>query len=202
MSTRQQADENTIDYVLLADNDFGDFLAHLIEVASCELKSGVGRHLSILDLIGALRLREVTLKLTCMLPVNPSSDPAQQRLTQLRNGLLSLHKILLDSERARYERDVARISSSGELLNLVLYDPWFAWLHELSELVVLIDETLDAKEPPNGIDAERLVAQARELVAPNENGAGFRKSYFEAMQNDPDVVLAHGQARKLLSSLG
>jgi hypothetical protein len=137
-----------------------------------------------------------------MLPANPTSDPAQQRLTELRNALLSLHKTLLDSERASYERDIARISSSGELLNLVLYDPWFAWLHELSELVVLIDETLDAKEPPNGIDAERLIAQARELVAPNENGAGFRKRYFEAMQNDPDVVLAHGKARKLLASLG
>jgi hypothetical protein len=137
-----------------------------------------------------------------MLPANPSSDPAQQRLTQLRNGLLALHKTLLDSERASYERDIARISSSGELLNLVINDPWFAWLHELSELVVLIDETLDAKEPPNGIDAERLIAQARELVAPNEHGAGFRKRYFEAMQNDPDVVLAHGRARKLLSTLG
>jgi hypothetical protein len=137
-----------------------------------------------------------------MLPANPSSDPAQQRLTQLRNGLLSLHKTLLDSERASYERDIARISSSGELLNLVIYDPWFAWLHELSELVVLIDETLDAKEPPNGIDAERLIAQARDLVAPDENGAGFRKRYFEAMQRDPDVVLAHGKARKLLASLG
>jgi len=137
-----------------------------------------------------------------MLPANPSSEPPQRRLTELRNGLLALHKTLLDSERAAYERDIARISSSGELLNLVLYDPWFAWLHELSELVVLIDETLDAKEPPNGIDAERLITQARELVAPNENGAGFRKRYFEAMQSDPDVVLAHGKARKLLSSLG
>ena len=137
-----------------------------------------------------------------MMPANPSSDPAQQRLTQLRNGLLTLHKTLLDSERASYERDIARISSSGELLNLVIYDPWFAWLHELSELVVLIDETLDAKEPPNGIDTERFIVQARELVAPNENGTGFRKSYFDAMQNDPDVVLAHGETRKLLSSLG
>ena len=50
---------------------------------------------------------------------------------RLRNGLLSLHKTLLDSERATYERDIARIGSSGELLKLVLYDPWFAWLHEL-----------------------------------------------------------------------
>src|SRR5580658_10543781 len=75
---------------------------------------------------------------------NSSSDLTKQRLTDLRNGLLSLHKTLLDSERASYERDIARIDSSGELLKLVLYDPWFAWLHELSEFVVLIDETVDA----------------------------------------------------------
>jgi hypothetical protein len=130
------------------------------------------------------------------------SDPIQQRLTDLRNGLLRLHKTLLESERASYERDIARIRTSSELLKLVLYDPWFAWLHELSELVVLIDETLDSKEPLNGIDAERLIAQARELIAPNENGRGFEKRYFEAMQRDPDVVLAHAKARKLLLSLG
>lgn len=129
-------------------------------------------------------------------------DPIQQRLTDLRNGLLALHKTLLESERATYERDIARIRSSNELLKLVLYDPWFAWLHELSELVVLIDETLDAKEPPEGIHAERLITQARELIAPNENGRGFEKRYFEALQRDPDVVLAHARTRKLLASLG
>ena len=129
-------------------------------------------------------------------------DPIQQRLTDLRNALLGLHKTLLESERASYERDIARIHSSSELLKLVLYDPWFAWLHELSELIVLIDETLDAKVPPDGIGADRLVTQARELIAPNENGQGFKKRYFEAMQRDPDVVLAHGRTRKLLESLG
>ena len=133
---------------------------------------------------------------------NNSSDPTKQRLTDLRNGLLGLHKTLLDSERASYERDIARISSSGELLKLVLYDPWFAWLHELSEFVVLIDETLDSEEAPQGIDAERLIAQAVELLAPNETGKGFAKRYFEALQRDPDVVLAHGRMRKVLSTLG
>jgi hypothetical protein len=132
---------------------------------------------------------------------NSSSDPTKQRLTDLRNGLLGLHKTLLDSERATYERDIARIGSSGELLKLVLYDPWFAWLHELSEFVVLIDETLDAKEPPPGIDAERLIEQAWELLAPNETGAGFAKRYFEALQRDPDVVLAHARMRKVLTTL-
>jgi hypothetical protein len=133
----------------------------------------------------------------------PSSlRPAPERLTDLRNSLLSLHKTLLDSEQASYERDIARIESKNELLRLVLYDPWFAWLHELSELVVLIDETLDAKEPPDGADADRLIAQARELLTPNEEGQGFAKRYFEALQRDPDVVLAHGKTRKLVVSLG
>src|SRR5271155_5580702 len=110
---------------------------------------------------------------------NSSPDLTKQRLTELRNGLLSLHKTLLDSERASYERDIARIDSSGELLKLVLYDPWFAWLHELSEFVVLIDETVDAieevraaKEPPPSIDEEKLIEQAWELLAPDENGTG------------------------------
>ena len=138
----------------------------------------------------------------------PSPDGTKQRLTDLRNGLLGLHKTLLDSERATYERDIARIGSSGELLKLVLYDPWFAWLHELSEFVVLIDETVDAinetdaEDPPTGIDAERLIAQSWELLAPNETGDGFAKRYFEALQRDPDVVLAHARMRKVLSNLG
>jgi hypothetical protein len=137
-----------------------------------------------------------------MSSTNSSLNPIEQRLTELRNGLLGLHKTLLDSERATYERDIARISSKGELLKLVLYDPWFAWLHELSEFVVLIDETLDGEEPPEGIDAERLIAQAWELMAPNETGRGFAKRYFEALQRDPDVVLAHARMRKVLSGLG
>jgi hypothetical protein len=119
----------------------------------------------------------------------------------LRNGLLKVHKTLLDCERARYERDIERITSTGQLLNLVLHDPWFAWLHELSELVVLIDETLDADDPPTASDASRLLSQARMLLTPNESGKGFRQQYYEALQRDPDVVIAHGAAMKLLSSL-
>jgi hypothetical protein len=136
-----------------------------------------------------------------MSSIPPSPAPAHQRLTDLRNGLLSLHKTLLDSERATYERDIARIKSSTDFLKLVLYDPWFAYLHELSELVVLIDETLDAKEPPDGFTADRLVVQAHELLTPNETGQGFAKRYFEALQRDPDVVLAHAKTRKLVTSL-
>ncbi len=129
------------------------------------------------------------------------SDSARRRLTDLRNGLLRLHKTLLDSERGMYERDIGRIHSAGHLLNLVLHDPWFAWLHELSELVVLIDETLAAEQPPENFDADRLIAQARALLIPAEEGQGFAKHYFAALQRDPDVVLAHAAAGKVLASI-
>ncbi len=118
-------------------------------------------------------------------------DHTHERLTALRNGLLRLHKSLLDSERALYERDVARITSTGQYLGLVMNDPFFAWLRELSQFIVLVDETLDLDEPPTSADADRLVAQGRSLIAPSETGNGFQRRYYEAMQADPDVVLAH-----------
>ncbi len=129
------------------------------------------------------------------------ADGTSEKLTSLRNGLLKLHKTLLDSERAVYERDVARITSTGQYLELVLHDPWFAWLHELSQFIVLVDETLDFDDPPTPADAERLITQARNLVTPSENGASFGRSYFEAMQRDPAVVLAHRDMMRVFGSL-
>jgi len=129
---------------------------------------------------------------------DPNSDQARRRLTDLRHGLLRLHKALLDSERVSYERAHGRIESRGEFFQLVIGNAWFAWLHAVSELVVQIDEMLDAEEPPTAIDATRLIARARLLLRPSEEGEGFSKRYFDALQRDPDVVLAHAAVKKLL----
>jgi hypothetical protein len=128
-------------------------------------------------------------------------DQIRTRLSALRNGLLRLHKSLLDSERAAYEKDVARITSTGQYLDLVLNDPWFDWLRELSQFVVLIDETLDLEEPATEADAQRLTGQARALISPSENGERFARRYYEAMQRDPAVVLAHGEMVRVFSEL-
>src|SRR5208283_5406846 len=121
----------------------------------------------------------------------PLGDPTRQRLTALRNGLLQLNKTLLDSERRTYEHDVERVTSSNHMLSLLLHDPFFAWLHELSELVVVIDEALDAEEAITVDEADQLVHQSRRLILPDEGGNGFARRYFEALQRDPDVILAH-----------
>jgi|SRR5579864_1448306 len=133
-----------------------------------------------------------------MSPISPYSDLARARLVDLRRGLLRLHKALLDSERLTYERVHGRISSPGALFQLVIGDTWFEWLHRLSELVVQIDEMLDSDEPATAIDATRVIEQARMLLKPSEEGAGFGKRYYDALQRDPDVVLAHAAVKKLL----
>ena len=124
-----------------------------------------------------------------------------QRLKALRDGLLRLHKSLLDAERAAYERDVERITSTGQYLQLVLGDPWFAWLREISQFIVLVDETLDLDEPPAPADGDRLVNQARKLLSPSETGADFNVRYYQAMQRDPAAVLAHRDMMQVMAQL-
>ncbi len=126
---------------------------------------------------------------------------SEQRLIRLRNGLLRLHKALLDSERHVYERDIQRVKSPFEMLGLVLHDPWFAWLHELSGLVVAIDERLASEEPATKTDADAFITQARCLLVPAEQGSGFERYYFEALQRDPNVIMAHSEMMKVFASL-
>ncbi len=107
----------------------------------------------------------------------------------------------MELERAAYERDVERITSAGQYLNLVLNDPWFGWLRELSQFIVLVDETLDQKEPAGDEDGARLIASARTLVVPAENGDRFGRSYWQAMQRDPAAVLAHRDMMQVFADL-
>jgi hypothetical protein len=120
------------------------------------------------------------------------------RLDQLRRRLLHLHKILLDAERAAYEREHGR-KTSGEILQLLINHEQFAWLHRISELVVRIDEILEDEEPSTATNAAILLTEARSLLMPSETGDQFGKKYFEALQRQPDAVLAHKDVAAILS---
>jgi hypothetical protein len=116
----------------------------------------------------------------------------------LFQALLRLHKALLDDERVSYERVHGRIPSNGAFLQLVLEDAWFAWLRPLSQLVAQFDESVKEDGSPGGSDTASLIASVRTLLTPSEEGTGFGKYYYEALQWEPDVVLAHAAVRMLL----
>jgi hypothetical protein len=105
--------------------------------------------------------------------------------------------VLIASERVRYEKTVGKIQSPNQFLQLLTSDPWFAWLRPLSQLIVAMDEALDGKEPLTVAEVDALVGQSDRLIAPLEDGEGFGRQYFEALQRDPDAVLAHAEVTRL-----
>jgi hypothetical protein len=126
------------------------------------------------------------------------SEPQQKRLQEVRQRLLTLHKALVDSERVTYESTVGAIRSPNHFLQLLTRDPWFAWLQPLSQLIVSMDEALGDKEPLTATLVEALLKQTRLLLVPAENSEDFARHYFDALQRDPDVVLAHGELMKTI----
>lgn len=130
---------------------------------------------------------------------SPASERMLQRLLDLRRALLHLHKALLERQRAAYEQVEGRVTS-GELLQLVVNHEQFAWLHAFSELIVRVDETLDADVPVAVTDADTLLADARTLLKPSETGTDFERRYYAALQRDPASLLAHGEVMLVLSA--
>jgi catechol 2,3-dioxygenase len=129
------------------------------------------------------------------------TETERERLRALRGRLLHLHKVLLDDARAAYEMDRGRVGSNAGLLQLVINDPWFAWLHALSELIVRIDQAVEQDAPATSADAQTLVEQVERLLTASETGDGFARRYFEALQRQPAVVLAHADVRRILKDL-
>ena len=124
------------------------------------------------------------------------ADSQVHLLTDLRLGLLRLHKTLLEMERINYEKVSGRVNS-GELLQIVLNHPQFGWLRIISALLVEIDELLDDEDPADASDFAELTSQARRLLTAPENEE-FKTKYQAALQLEPAVVMAHANIMQLL----
>jgi hypothetical protein len=122
-----------------------------------------------------------------------------QLLSELRIKLLRLHKLLLDTERISYEQVRGRVSR-GEMLQLAIDHNQFAWLHQLSKLIMQIDDLLDADQPITSEAISVLLADIRTLLTPDQLGDDFALKYDAAFQRNPDVVLAHADVVTVLAS--
>jgi hypothetical protein len=125
-------------------------------------------------------------------------DSERRLLTELRRALLPLHKTLLEWERKAYERAHGRKMGGGEMLQIMMSHPQFAWLHPISELIVRIDQTLDDETPDSTVDVDAIVVQVRRLVAPDQTEKPYAERYLTALQEVPDVVVAHGKVTAIL----
>jgi hypothetical protein len=118
-----------------------------------------------------------------------------ERLVAIRPALLELHRELLAAERADMERFQGRLTGA-EFLQIATDSLRLAWLAPLLELIVEIDEALEARpgdlgEAPTPDDLQALVDRVRTLVAPPDGGTPFGRRYTTTLQLHPAVVMAH-----------
>ena len=121
-------------------------------------------------------------------------------LPTLRNQLLSLHKILMLAERAAYEREGNVIQSPNHFLQLLTGDARFAWLRELSQLIVMIDEAMEEKPSITRERADALVEEARILLTGSNESGNFAGRYAAMLEREPAVATAHAEISKAFPS--
>ncbi|HEU5194027.1 MAG TPA: hypothetical protein VFW70_04740 [Methylomirabilota bacterium] len=124
-------------------------------------------------------------------------ESARDRLNDLSRRLLRLHGLLLNRERRAYERRHGALQSRA-LLDLLLHDEDFAWLRSLSGLVAHIDELVSTDDAPPAEIVERVFAEATRLLKSGEQSP-FHEKYRDALQESPDIVMAHAEVSKLLT---
>src|SRR5690349_21904424 len=108
-------------------------------------------------------------------------------VASVRAALLELHRLLVEAQRLEAERFGGRMSAS-EVLQAAADDLRFAWLKEISELIVALDQARADDEPET---ARALIGKVRELLVPPDSDSAFGARYLRALQDHPDVVFAH-----------
>jgi hypothetical protein len=122
------------------------------------------------------------------------------RLGPVRDAMLDLHRVLLDTERAAWQRMNGRVVNNAEMLQLAINDPWFAWLQPMTALLVALDDAIMDRSEEAVAEVPRLLATARTMLHPDDSGTEFQQRYFEFVQRSPDVAVAHGHVMTALGS--
>lgn len=122
-------------------------------------------------------------------------------MASFRGLLLALHKTLLDQERKFYEDRHGKVANPGVMLGIVMGNPDFAWLRQISSVIVGIDELLESKEPASEQKYKNIIIYVKQLLVPKEGGDVFAKKYFNAIRNNSEASLIHSQIQGLIQKL-
>src|SRR5512140_1027144 len=119
-------------------------------------------------------------------------------LLEAAAALREVHRALVQAVRSAYEREVGPAGGPGQLLRLLTEDPYFAWLHPMSELIVDLDSLLAQEILPPG-----TVAGVRQEIdrLTQAGGSPFWERYAPLLQSDTEVVMAHAHLRRAINAL-
>ncbi len=119
-------------------------------------------------------------------------------LLEAAEALREVHRVLVRAVRLQYEKEGNSVGGPGDLLRLLTEDPYFAWLHPMSELIVDLDALL-AQEllPPGTVAGVRMEIDRLARAG----GSPFWEKYSPFLQSEPQVAVAHGRLRQAIKAL-
>ena len=118
-------------------------------------------------------------------------------LLEAATALREVHRVLVRAVRIRYEREIGAVGGPGHLLRLLTEDPYFAWLHPMSELIVDLDSLLAQELLPAGT----VAAVRMEVDRLARAGGPFWETYAPFLQSNPKVAVSHGRLRQATNAL-
>lgn len=128
-----------------------------------------------------------------------TDQQATQFLTEVRKPLLTLHKAILDHERAAYEKEFGPVTPAA-FLQVLINGSGFRWITPLSTVIANVDETLDDKE---ATDADRVAAAeaVTALFSAEVPDHTFLPRYRPLLQDNPTILHEHGRVAQLLRAI-
>lgn len=122
----------------------------------------------------------------------PQHDPEfAARAKALSRAMLELHKELLDTVRGEYERRHGP-QAPLQMWNLLVNDPFFAWLRPLSGMVAQLDELLATET--DRAPYRQLLGDLDHMIGSGDPAHPFAGSYARYLQS-PEIISAHGSVR-------
>lgn len=119
-------------------------------------------------------------------------------LEQLRAALLELHRAILHAQQLAYEREHGRVESRGELLQLVVRHPDFAWIRALSALIAQLDEWTE-RDAGREEELAATVRALQTLIQPDGTNAEFTTRYWPLLEAAPEALVAHVRLWRLIA---
>ena len=130
--------------------------------------------------------------------MSESFEQRKQNLLMIRHKFLRFHKILLDWDRANYEKEPG-VVSSGKFLERLLGDPRFQWLRTISTLIVRLDESFELDDGMSKDMVEGFFEEIGNLFDDSEEYTEFKSRLSEALPENESVVELRQDIIDLLS---
>lgn len=126
----------------------------------------------------------------------------EAKLEALRAALVELHKAILEAQKIAYERGHGRVGSRGELLQLVVRDPEFAWIRALSALIAQLDEWSQSDAEGREAEVRATVRALQTLIQPDGTNEEFTTRYWPLLEAMPEALVAHVKLWRLIRADG